>query len=110
MFPKPSKGYPQTDHDNMKTHLTFDQAVQALLQSSYTTCRNPIKGEDTVIISARWDEEGDDAIDFILEPEGGDPIYMSPKDKFKITEDGRGFSVLGHSWLIFPHQPFNFKE
>jgi hypothetical protein len=91
----------------MKTRITFDQAVEALYQSSFTICMDPMNGEPIVVSYIGWDE--DDA-DFIIEPEGCDRLYMSKKDKFKITDDGRGFHVPGHSLMVFPNKPFNFTE
>jgi len=96
----------------MRTHLSFDQAVQALLQSSFVILMHPGNGEPLVAISLRWDDEGEgaDAGGFIVEPEGCDAIYMSSTDKFPITRDGRGFCVPGHALMVFPNMPFNFKE
>jgi hypothetical protein len=95
----------------MRTHLTFDEAVMALEQSSFTICMHPMNGEPLVVTFIGWDDEDEGAnVDFIIEPEGCDNIYMNKNDTFEITSDGRGFKVPGHSLWVFPNKPFNFKE
>ena len=94
----------------MKTHLTFDEAVTALEQSSFTICMHPMNGEPIVIEYIGYDEEGEEDSDFVIIPEGCDALYMYHDDTFEITQDGRGFSVPGYSLWVFPNKPFNFKD
>jgi len=95
----------------VKTHLTFDEAVEALEQSSFTICMHPMNGDPLVVTYIGWEDEADEENgNFIVEPEGCDNIYMHESDTFKITDDGRGFHVPGHSLMIFPNKPFGFQK
>jgi hypothetical protein len=93
----------------MKDHLTFDEAVEALHQSSFTICMSPMNGEPITVEYVGWEDETDENSEFIIQPLGCDAIYMDPKQTYKITEDGRGFYVPGSRLMIFPNKPYNFK-
>ena len=91
-----------------KKYLTFDEAVQALAQSSFTICLAPIGSDPIVVEYIGWEEESDEDSDYIVQPQGCDAIYMTPGQQFEITQDGRGFCVPGHALMFFPNKPFNF--
>ncbi|MFA6132383.1 MAG: hypothetical protein WC869_00050 [Phycisphaerae bacterium] len=94
----------------MKTHLTFNEAVLAIESASFVILMHPMNGEPIVSLTNRWEEEGDEESNYVIEPEGCDALYLNPKDVFKLTSDNRGFFVPGHSLMVFPQKPYNFQE